>query len=75
MKPRALNLSSLQARYVASDRPAPNRQPADVDKLRRDMARWHQDQRDRRAAQGIEEPPGERLDLLALRRGKYGRGK
>ena len=75
MTPRQIKAMNLQARNVASDRPAPNRQPTDVDKLRRDMAQWHQDQRDRRAAQGIEEPPGERLDLLALRRGKYGRSK
>lgn len=75
MTPRQIKAMNLQARNVASDRPSPNRQPVDVDKLRRDMAQWHQDQRDRRAAQGIQEPPGERLDLLALRRGKYGRGK
>ena len=75
MTPRQIKAMNLQARNVGSNTARAHREPANADDLRQQMAQWHQDQRDRRAAQGIEEPPGERLDLLALRRGKYGRGK
>lgn len=75
MTPRQIKAMNLQARNVGSNKRYPRTAPADIDQLRQDMARWHQDQRDRRAAQGIKEPPGERLDLPALRRGKYGRSK